>query len=95
MTEFTTAAMSIGCAVISIMTECVIRDPSPSTHGRNERHFVHVFHLMVPSDILPVDRDADVILVLEKGRLAEHGTHEELMKRQGLYYYLCSQQLGL
>jgi ATP-binding cassette subfamily B protein len=40
-------------------------------------------------------RDADIILVLEKGRLVEHGTHDELMARQGLYYYLCSQQLAL
>jgi ATP-binding cassette subfamily B protein len=40
-------------------------------------------------------RDADFILVPEKGRLVEQGTHEELMQRQGLYYYLCSQQLGL
>jgi ATP-binding cassette subfamily B protein len=40
-------------------------------------------------------RDADVILVLEKGRLVERGTHDELMERQGLYYYLCSQQLAL
>jgi len=40
-------------------------------------------------------RDAHVILVLEKGRLVEHGNHDELMERQGLYYYLCSQQLAL
>ena len=40
-------------------------------------------------------RDADLILVLEQGRLVEHGTHDELMKRQGLYYYLSSQQLDL
>jgi len=40
-------------------------------------------------------RDADMILVLEKGRLVEEGRHEDLMKRQGLYYFLVSQQLGL
>lgn len=40
-------------------------------------------------------RDADLILVLEKGRLVEQGTHDELMVRQGLYFYLCSQQLSL
>ena len=40
-------------------------------------------------------RDADMILVLERGRLVEQGTHDELMARQGLYFYLSSQQLGL
>jgi ATP-binding cassette subfamily B protein len=40
-------------------------------------------------------RDADFIVVLEKGKIAEQGTHDELMNRQGLYFYLCSQQLGL
>jgi ATP-binding cassette subfamily B protein len=33
--------------------------------------------------------------VIEKGRIVEQGTHDELIQRQGLYYYLCSQQLGL
>jgi ATP-binding cassette subfamily B protein len=40
-------------------------------------------------------RNADTILVLEKGLLVEQGHHEELMKRQGLYYYLSSQQLAV
>jgi HlyB family type I secretion system ABC transporter len=40
-------------------------------------------------------RDADLILVIEKGRVVEQGVHEELMERQGLYYYLSSQQLDL
>jgi ATP-binding cassette subfamily B protein len=40
-------------------------------------------------------RDADVILVLEKGRLVEQGAHTELMAQGGIYYYLCSQQLEL
>jgi ATP-binding cassette subfamily B protein len=37
--------------------------------------------------------DADLILVLERGRLVEHGTHEQLMARAGLYSYLTGQQL--
>ncbi len=40
-------------------------------------------------------RHADLILVLEQGRLVEQGTHDQLMKRQGLYYYLASRQLDL
>jgi ATP-binding cassette subfamily B protein len=39
-------------------------------------------------------RDADLIVVLEKGRIAERGNHDELMSRQGIYFYLVSQQLG-
>ena len=39
-------------------------------------------------------RNADMIVVLEKGKLVEQGTHDELMGRQGLYYYLVSQQLS-
>jgi HlyB family type I secretion system ABC transporter len=40
-------------------------------------------------------RNADLLLVLERGRLVEQGTHDDLMRRQGLYYYLVSQQLEL
>jgi ABC-type multidrug transport system fused ATPase/permease subunit len=40
-------------------------------------------------------RHADTILVLEQGRLVEHGTHHELLERRGLYYYLSSEQLAL
>jgi len=31
---------------------------------------------------------ADRILVLDKGRLIEAGTHAELLERKGLYHYL-------
>jgi ABC-type bacteriocin/lantibiotic exporter with double-glycine peptidase domain len=40
-------------------------------------------------------RDAGRILVLERGRLVEQGTHDGLMERHGLYFYLASQQLEL
>jgi ATP-binding cassette subfamily B protein len=39
-------------------------------------------------------RDADVIGVLEQGRLVELGTHEQLMDREGLYHYLNTVQLA-
>jgi ATP-binding cassette subfamily B protein len=40
-------------------------------------------------------RDADLIVVLEKGKIVEQGSHDELMQHQGLYYYLVSQQLEM
>ena len=40
-------------------------------------------------------RDADIIFVLDQGRLVERGTHDELIRRQGLYFYLVSAQLEM
>lgn len=39
-------------------------------------------------------RQADLILVLDRGVLMEQGTHDALMAQKGLYYYLNQQQLG-
>ncbi|MBR6325449.1 MAG: ABC transporter ATP-binding protein [Lachnospiraceae bacterium] len=39
-------------------------------------------------------RGADEILYLENGRIAERGTHEELMKKKGLYYETYLAQYG-
>jgi ABC-type multidrug transport system fused ATPase/permease subunit len=38
-------------------------------------------------------RNADLILVLDKGVLIESGTHSELMTKRGHYFYLNQQQL--
>jgi ATP-binding cassette, subfamily B, bacterial len=37
-------------------------------------------------------RKADLILVMEKGVIAEKGTHEELLRKKGLYYSLYQRQ---
>lgn len=38
-------------------------------------------------------RNADLILVLQDGEIVERGTHEELLKEQGLYAHLYMQQM--
>lgn len=40
-------------------------------------------------------RNADRILVLDRGILVEQGTHDKLMDDRGLYYHLAQQQLAL
>jgi ABC-type multidrug transport system fused ATPase/permease subunit len=40
-------------------------------------------------------RQADQILVVEAGRIVEHGRHAELLARQGRYYELYTRQHGL
>jgi len=37
-------------------------------------------------------RRCDVIVVLEKGQVMEQGSHEELLKQQGIYYAMYEQQ---
>ena len=39
-------------------------------------------------------RHADEILVLEGGRVAERGTHEQLLAQKGLYYKTWQAQYG-
>lgn len=51
--------------------------------------------IVVVAHRLSTVRDADNIIVLEKGRVAESGTHVELTSRKGLYYELVKNQLEL
>ena len=37
---------------------------------------------------------ADAIYVLEKGQIAEVGTHDALLEKKGLYYAMWRQQIG-
>ncbi|MCL2323438.1 MAG: ABC transporter ATP-binding protein/permease [Oscillospiraceae bacterium] len=37
-------------------------------------------------------RDADIIMVVDDGKILECGSHEELLKNKGLYYDLCISQ---
>jgi HlyB family type I secretion system ABC transporter len=51
--------------------------------------------MLVIAHRLSTVRDADQILVLDRGVLAEQGSHAELIQRKGLYAYLAQQQLAV
>lgn len=40
-------------------------------------------------------QNADIILVLYNGSIAEQGSHEELLARKGMYYHLIKKQMGI
>jgi ATP-binding cassette subfamily B protein/subfamily B ATP-binding cassette protein MsbA len=42
---------------------------------------------------LSTARDADIVIVLEKGHLVESGSHEELLRKRGSYYRLFERQI--
>ncbi len=68
----------------------------------NERVIMHnleqVFQnktVVIVAHRLSTVRNADNIIVLEKGELVEQGTHEELTYKRGVYYHLVKNQLEL
>jgi ATP-binding cassette subfamily B protein len=51
--------------------------------------------VVVVAHRLSTVRDADKIVVLDQGKVAEEGTHEELTALHGKYYELVKNQLEL
>ena len=51
--------------------------------------------VVVVAHRLSTVKDADKIVVLDKGRIMEEGTHQELTEKRGLYYELVKNQLEL
>lgn len=70
--------------------------------ANNEKEIMEHLHqfykgktVVVVAHRLSTVRDADKIVVLDKGKVAEEGTHNELIQKQGLYYLLVKNQLEL
>ena len=61
----------------------------------NLAEFYHGRTVVVVAHRLSTVRDADRIIVLDKGRVAETGTHASLIARRGVYHTLVKNQLEL
>ncbi len=61
----------------------------------NMEQFFHGRTVIVVAHRLSTVKNADQIVVLEKGELVEKGTHQELVNKRGYYYTLVKNQLEL
>ena len=65
---------------------------------RISQHLKHFFKgktVVIAAHRLSTVRDADNIVVLYKGRIAECGTHQALIRQKGRYYDLVSKQMNI
>lgn len=70
--------------------------------AKNERMIVENLNefyrgrtVVIVAHRLSTVKNADQIVVLEKGKVAECGTHRQLVERGGVYYNLVKNQLEL
>lgn len=75
-------------SALDSLTEEVITDTVRNISSRREQINILIAHRL--STVM----HADEIIVLEKGRIAETGTHDALVESKGLYYAMWRQQIG-
>jgi ATP-binding cassette subfamily B protein len=61
----------------------------------NLKEFYKGKTVVIVAHRLSTVQNADRIIVLEKGKIVEEGTHQELTEKRGVYYTLVKNQLEL
>ena len=79
----------------------ILDEPTASLDVETERHLLATIHpqkrvrtTIIIAHRLSTVRAADVIFVLDQGRIVESGRHLDLLARHGLYFRLHQQTLG-
>lgn len=93
-----------------LIARAIYRDPdylffdeaTNSLDANNERKILENMNtffkgrtVVVVAHRLSTVKNADKIVVLDKGKIVEEGTHRELVEKQGYYYHLVKNQLEL
>ena len=84
--------ISIARAILKDAPIVILDEATASVDPENERELQHAIEeltrdktILMIAHRLSTVRSADKILVLDKGRIVQQGTHPELMREQGLY----------
>ena len=81
------------------LTQVLITEPMHSTRYLFQALFLNAFFagrtVVIVAHRLSTVSNADNIIVLDKGKIIEQGTHHELASMKGEYYKLVKNQLEL
>ena len=93
--------LSISRAVLADPRILILDEATSSVDTRTEMHIQQAMVALMKNRTsliiahrLSTIRDADMIVVLNNGMIAESGSHEELLERKGEYYKLYSNQFA-
>ncbi len=91
--------IAIGRAFLSYPYILILDEATSNIDTRTEKHIQDAMYKLMEGRTsliiahrLSTIRDADQIVVMDQGRIAETGTHEELLARRGKYYELYQTQ---
>ena len=92
--------ISVARAFIKDAPILILDEPTSSVDSRTEAVILDALDQIMEGRTsfmiahrLSTIREADVILVMDNGRIAEHGTHDSLLERGGLYRQLYDAQI--
>ncbi len=94
--------LNIARAAVSKAPILVLDEATSSVDTRTEKHIEHGMDRLMKNRTtfviahrLSTVRNSNAIIVLEKGKIIERGTHEELLEMQGRYYQLYTGMIEL